>query len=104
MIDLDESNLQEVLKILGEHVPECEVWAYGSRVKGTARKFSDLDLALVGQEPLGWKRVEALKYAFSASDLPIMVAVVDFNSVSDSFRSNIRSKYEMLRRPVNTLS
>ena len=55
MIDLDDKYLEEVLAILTEWVPECEVWAYGSRVKGKAWQFSDLDLALVGDGPVDWR-------------------------------------------------
>ncbi len=34
--------------ILQKNVPDREVWAFGSRVKGTAKPFSDLDLAIIG--------------------------------------------------------
>jgi uncharacterized protein len=101
MIDLDERYLQEILGILDEHAPDCEVWAFGSRVTGVAREFSDLDLALIGTEPMDWKRVEALKLAFSESDLPIMVDVVDWRSVSESFRSIIADSHHVLRLATN---
>ena len=33
-------------EILRQHVPDAEVWAYGSRVSGHSHDGSDLDLAL----------------------------------------------------------
>ena len=47
MIDLDEKSLQIVKELLRQHVPECKVLAFGSRVTGTASRYSDLDLAIV---------------------------------------------------------
>ena len=41
--------------LLKEHLPEVEVWAYGSRVNGQSHDGSDLDLVLHG--PAGyWSR------------------------------------------------
>lgn len=92
MIDLEEKYLQEVLRILETHVPDCEVRAFGSRVTGTAEKFSDLDLALISSENLDWRKIERLKGAFSASDLPISVDVVDWNATSEEFRKRLENE------------
>ena len=100
MIDLDEKHLAEVLAILSEHVPECEVRAFGSRVGGNAQRYSDLDLALVGQEKLDWRRLEGLKDAFAESDLPIMVDVLDWHAISPEFRGVIERRYAVVRKPL----
>ena len=46
---------RELEALLREHVPDAEVWAYGSRVTGESHPASDLDLVLRGPtlEPLG---------------------------------------------------
>ncbi|CAI2179693.1 19027_t:CDS:2 [Funneliformis geosporum] len=49
----------------------CHFYAYGSRVKGTARKFSDLDLCFKENIP-SYKLVE-LEEKSGNSDLPFMV-------------------------------
>lgn len=89
MIDLSEEHLGEVRRILREHFPGVEVRAFGSRVRGQAREYSDLDLALVGDETFDWRRIEAVKDAFSDSGLPFMVDVLDWNAISESFRAAI---------------
>ena len=94
MLDLDRQYLNEVLSILKKHVPDCEILAFGSRVNGRAQRFSDLDLALVGKERLDWRRLEELKDAFSESDLPIMIDVLDWHAISKEFRKIIEKQSE----------
>ena len=96
MIDLDGEQLQEVKAILKRFVPECEVRAFGSRVNGRARRFSDLDLALVGAEKLDPGILEKLKDAFAESDLLIQVDVHDWHALSADFMNVIDSRYEKL--------
>jgi predicted nucleotidyltransferase len=98
MIDLEREYLEIVRQILREHVPECEVRAFGSRVSGDSRRYSDLDLALVSEKELGWRKIESLKDAFSESDLPIIVDVVDWNATSEGFRGTIQDHCVVLQR------
>ena len=99
MILLDPRHLETVRRILSEHVPDCEARAFGSRVTGTAESFADLDIALVCDEALDWRRIEALKDAFAESDLPIVVDVLDWHSISDSFRAIIFKDCEVIQEP-----
>jgi len=86
MLDLSAEDLGMLNLILTERMPGVKVLAFGSRVKGRARKFSDLDLALDAGMPIGWSRIGDLKEALSESDLPIKVDVIDLNDISDRFR------------------
>ena len=70
-IDLNPNHLATVEAILAEHVPECEVRAFGSRATWTAKDYSDLDLAIVGEGPIDWRTLGGLKEAFEESDLPM---------------------------------
>lgn len=65
------------------------VCVFGSRVKGTARLYSDLDLVVMGDEPLPIDQVVALREAFSESDLSIKVDLVEWASLSLPFRQRI---------------
>jgi type I restriction enzyme S subunit len=97
MIDLDERYLDEVREILHHHVPHAEVRAFGSRVQGNARRFSDLDLALVGVDDLDWRAVEALKDAFAESDLPFRVDVVLWRQLPESLRASVESHHVLVQ-------
>ena len=95
-IDIRPADLETVRRILGEHVPALEVRAFGSRVAWNARETSDLDLALMTDEPLSIDRTAALRAAFTDSDLPFRVDIVDWATTSESFRKRIR----LLSTPV----
>lgn len=90
MLDLDPAQLDEVLEILEPIVPGYPVLAFGSRVAGGARRFSDLDLVIMSDEPLAPATMRALREAFSESNLPIKADVLDWSALSDSFRDVIR--------------
>ena len=86
MIYLDETQLTLVKRILSAYVPERPVVAFGSRVQGTAKEFSDLDLVVLGDEPVSPGVLSELRYAFAESDLSISVDVLEWSSLSPSFR------------------
>ena len=89
LVDLSPVHLATVEGILAEHVPDCEVRAFGSRAKWSARDASDLDLAIVGNGPLPSRTLTMLKEAFEESRLPMRVDVVDWYAIADSFRKAI---------------
>ena len=96
MIDLNPNHLGTVKAILAEHVPECEVRAFGSRATWTAKDYSDLDLAILGQGPLDWTALGRLEEAFEESDLPMRVDVLDWHAISGSFREMIEREHVVL--------
>ena len=102
MIDLEAKYLDLVRRVLEAQVPEVEVRAFGSRVNGKARRFSDLDLALVGEKAIDLRRLEELRDAFSESDLPMKVDVLDWHAISDSFRKVIDRQCEVIRKVGET--
>ena len=85
-IDLTPHDWADVVRILHEQVSTVEVWAFGSRAKRTAKPYSDLDLALITQQPLSLAQLADLTDAFDASDLPIRVDVVDWAATTEAFR------------------
>ena len=68
--------LAMVQDILRQYVPEREVRAFGSRVSGQPRPFSDLDIFIGGEEPPDAVMLDGLAEALEESDLPINVDVV----------------------------
>ena len=74
VIQLPESHVHTIQRILCQQVPQAQVFAFGSRVNGKPRKYSDIDLAIALPQPLGLRRLRQLKDAFEDSDLPIASA------------------------------
>ena len=96
-IDLNPNYLETVMRILAEHVPECEVRAFGSRATWTAKDYSDLDLAVVGKGPLGWRTLGRLKESFEESNLPMRVDVLDWHAITESFHREIERDYVVVQ-------
>lgn len=88
-IDLAPAHRETVSLILTKAAPECEVLAFGSRVKGNARKYSDLDLVIKGNGPLSFRKYAQLRLAFEDSPLPISVDILDWHTIPERFRQNI---------------
>ncbi|MCD4782997.1 MAG: nucleotidyltransferase domain-containing protein [Candidatus Eremiobacteraeota bacterium] len=101
MIDIKPGHKEIIDNILKEHVPEFEVRAFGSRVNGTAKSYSDLDLVLVGNQEVSIRKLRQLEDAFQESDLPFRVDVIDWNRISDEFRKVIEKGFEVIWKTEN---
>ena len=104
MIDLNPAHLAIVERILADHVPGCEVRAFGSHATWSAKDYSDLDLAVVGEGPLPRGALARLKEAFEESRLPMRVDVVDWHAIADGFREAIRSDCVMVQEGADNRS
>lgn len=87
-----------VEELLRKHVPDAEVWAYGSRVSGQSHEGSDLDLVVRGPElkPLGAELVDLVE-AFRESNIPILVQVHDWARLPESFHREINRDHEVVK-------
>lgn len=101
LLDIRPDHLQIVRDILQKHVPQYEVWAFGSRAKWTAKEYSDLDLCIVSDKPLSFSVLGAIGEDFSESDLPWKVDVVDWATTSPSFRKIIERNKVILKSREN---
>lgn len=88
-IDIRLDHWEIVQSILQRHVPQYEVWAFGSRAKSAAKPYSDLNLAVITDQLLPLNTSANLSDAFSESDLPLKVDVVDWATTRAPFRKII---------------
>lgn len=95
-IILPPEELRLVLDLTGKHLPGVEVWAYGSRVRGNPRRYSDLDLVAF-TTPEQSAMAYGLREAFEESDLPIRVDLFVWDELPDSFRQQIERQYAILQ-------
>ncbi|MDR1453067.1 MAG: nucleotidyltransferase domain-containing protein [Candidatus Margulisbacteria bacterium] len=81
--------------ILRNHFTNGEkVYAFGSRARGTARKYSDLDLAVdSGDQSFDFSARCALKFDFEESDIPFRVDIIDLRSVTPEFKALIQTDF-----------
>jgi type I restriction enzyme S subunit len=93
-IDLRTDHRELVLNILRANLPhDTKAWVFGSRATGRARRYSDLDLAIDAGRPLTLDEIARLAEAFSESDLPYRVDVVDWNEIGDGWRQTILAQH-----------
>jgi uncharacterized protein len=92
VLDLGVDHLRMVRAVLGVHLPTGRAFAFGSRVRGTAKRFSDLDLVVQTDGRLDLDGLGDLRSAFSECDLPIKVDVVDWSGLDASFRRLIEKE------------
>ena len=101
-LQLSPRQLAVLDALLAQHVPQADVWAYGSRVTGGAHEGSDLDLVL--RHPLDVTQdvdgVFELKAALQSSDLPMLVDVHVWSRLPASFHRNIEAGYWVVRGVV----
>lgn len=94
---ISDHEWQQVSSILQRFLPENEVWAFGSRVYGNPKPYSDLDLAIISQQPIPLPLLAEVAEAFSESDLPWKVDLVDWATTSERFRQVIAAKKLILK-------
>ena len=87
-IDLTAAQRKEVAALLQRYLPDTEVWAYGSRVKFTAKPHSDLDMVAFAAKEQS-QAVADLREAFEESYLPFRVDLFVWDEVPEEFRRNI---------------
>ncbi len=100
-LQLSERELKEVQRVLRAHVPEYSVGAFGSRVTGRARQFSDLDLVIMTENPLPLAVKADLTAGFEEADLAFKVDVVNWSVISPEFRSLIEKDKVVIQKGPN---
>jgi predicted nucleotidyltransferase len=94
-IDVTSEQKKIISDLLQKHLPDVMVWAYGSRIKGTASAQSDLDLVAF-TTPAQKKHVFDLKEAFEESDLSFRVDLFIWDEIPENFRDAIQAEHLIL--------
>ncbi len=98
-IDVTPAEWKIIQDLIQKYMPEIKVWAFGSRATGKAKKFSDLDLALVGKNPVSREKILELQEAFAESSFPYKVDLVDWAVTSPEFRKIIKLQHVVIQSP-----
>ncbi len=86
-LDLRDDQTAILRDVLRTYLPsDARAYVFGSRAHGGARRYSDLDLALEWERPLGLDLIGQIAEALSESDLPFKVDIVDLSLVEPAFR------------------
>lgn len=86
-LQINQEDYQILTKILSKYL--YTFCAYGSRVKGIARKFSDLDLCYNYQENIPPHLAFEIQGELEEFDLPFVVELVNWNKMCPAFQKAI---------------
>ena len=86
MLQIEGKHWEIIQNILGKY--PHKFYAYGSRVKGTAGKYSDLDLCF--QEKIPWNVLSHIQEELEESNLPFKVDLVNWEWMSSNFQELIK--------------
>ena len=93
LVDLPADHRRTVLDILHQNLPlNTQAWVFGSRATGRARRYSDLDLTIDAGRRLTLDETAKLTEAFSDSELPYRVDLVDWHEIGDRWRQSIAAQ------------
>lgn len=84
-IMMEEKHFQIVKSILNKY--NIKAYAFGSRLKRTAKEFSDLDLLI--KQPVDPIKMRQLKDDFEESTIPYKVDVILWEKIDENFKNMI---------------
>ena len=84
--------------LLRQHLPDVEVWAYGSRVSGKSHDGSDLDLVLRGPglKEIPLDKLGDFEEAVRESTVPFLVEARDWARLPERFHGEIECNHAVL--------
>ncbi|CFW93047.1 Putative dNA polymerase beta subunit [endosymbiont DhMRE of Dentiscutata heterogama] len=86
MLQIETKHWEIIHSILSRY--PYKFYAYGSRVKNQAKKYSDLDLCFYEEIP--WNILSHIQEDFEESDLPFKVELVAWKWMSPEFQKLIK--------------
>ena len=97
-LHLSPRHCEEIEALLHKHLPDVEVWAYGSRVNGRSHDGSDLDLVLRGPKlaEIDTSRIVDFIEALQDSTIPFLVEARDWTRLPESFHREIEREHVVL--------
>ena len=88
MIDLEENYITLIKNTFDNYLSNYKLYIFGSRTKGRAHEYSDIDLAVDSPEFTNQTKL-AIENYFADSTIPYKIDIVDLNSITEQFKKLI---------------
>jgi predicted nucleotidyltransferase len=86
-IALTDGEIDLIKKIVSDTCGDIvKVYIFGSRVRGTAKKYSDVDIALTSVEKISRLKIITIRDELESQGFRYLVDLINLNSVSEDFR------------------
>ena len=66
-----------------------EIYVFGSRATGKARKYSDIDIAIKSNAKIDTKKISKVEFELEETTIPYKIDVIDLKAISDTFKKCI---------------
>ena len=95
--------LDIVKQIVLKHVPKDKfaIFLFGSRAVGNAKTLSDIDIGILGTEPLPTIIMADLESDLEESIVPFKIDLIDFYQVDKAFKKEALSTVQLWNCPKN---
>ena len=89
-VKIDPKDKAFVVETIRRFFPNAMILAFGSRIRGDAKPYSDLDVAIDNGEVLDYATLAQLKESFAESRLAYKIDVVDLRVADSEFFALIK--------------
>ena len=94
-IDINTGDREVLFSLLAQYLPDTPVWAFGSRIKGDAKPWSDLDLVVfTGTEQKC--RLSLLREALEESNLSFRTQLLEWDYLPEKFKTTIKASHVVI--------
>ena len=99
-LHLSKKQRKEIEDICKNHLPDIEVWAYGSRVNGKSHDGSDLDLVLSSSnlKKIPQDVLQNFIDVLQESNIPFLIDVRDRACLPESFYIEIKKNHVVIQK------
>jgi uncharacterized protein len=85
-IALMQSEMEFIKSTVNNCLPDSKVYIFGSRVLGTAKRYSDVDIAIENSLKIEMETLMEIKDQISENS-EYLIDIVDLNSISIEFKN-----------------
>ena len=103
-LQIEDNHWQIVDSILHEYLSDCEIYAFGSRTRMSAKTYSDLDLAVQATKPVSHRTLARVSLEFEESDLPWSVDLINLSEISPAFKEAITQDLVLIKSAATATS
>ena len=101
-MNYEKKYIDIIRNIVLSHIEPSEhfVFLFGSRAWGANKKYTDVDIGILGNKPIGkiyYKIVNDLE----ESIVPYKVDIIDFSLVDEKFKKNALKKIEIWNQTIH---
>lgn len=89
-LNLDNRYIEFIKDTINNVLDDVEIYIFGSRTQGKSLEYSDIDIALKGENQIEFDKILNLRAAFSNSTFPYKVDIIDLNNIDEKFYNIIK--------------